>query len=123
MVAVEGCILKATNDTGGAAQVQITTPPSPGVKAGPIGAPLPVYRGPLQISVTNFEGATITQGAGTGVLQPNVTGTRVDGMYPFQEGAQAEVTCTGPLKSGTGSGTEVAMVQLIDSGQTSVKFE
>lgn len=116
MVVVQGCTLQIMNGTGTA---QITTPPSSFVTA----CDKAVYRGQLQITVAGFEGTTITGGTGTGVLQPNVTGTKVDNMFPFKEGAQTQITCTGSLKTGTGTGTEVALVQITDAGQQFVKFE
>ena len=123
MVVVQGCTLKVTNDAGGAATAQITTAPSTGVKAGSKTSPKEVYRGPIQIVVTAFEGVTITGGTGTGVMQPNVAGTTVDNLKPFKEGATASITCTGSLKQGTGTGTEVAVVQITDAGQSFIKFE
>ena len=111
-IAVQGCQLDCPF-------AQITTSPKTSVKCGGKAT----YAGDLNISISGYSGQGITDGSGSGTLQPTSQYVKIEGEKVVLEGDKTTtpIQVTGSTSSGTD--TVSVTVTITSAGQTYIKGE
>lgn len=113
LIAVKDCTLSLSQGTG---TITIQTPPSTKSKIDNKG----IYAGNLTILITNYVGATITNGTGSGTLFPLSQKVKVENKIVCVEGDKTQITVTGVTVSGSPS-SEIVTVTISKAGQNKIK--
>lgn len=117
-VVVEGFKYQFTSGLKG--DVKITSDPSQFVKINGKG----VYKGTLNVTVSNWTNGTISNGSGSGVIKADAKYMKVDGENVLLLGAKSEsISITGTTQTPPYTSTTTDTFTIIDAGQSGVKAE